>query len=90
MPPIAELSSPYLTPDWARLWRDHRSDVRVAVWRDAAGEAVGFLPVQRCGAYAAMPAGGPICDYQALVAKPGAKRWISRWRRRRWRWGGSI
>lgn len=67
----AELASPYLTPDWAKLVARHRSDVRVAVWRDAAGEAAGFLPVQRCGDYAAMPAGGPICDYQALVAKPG-------------------
>ena len=67
-----ELSSPYLTPDWARLVAHHRGDVRVAVYRDVAGEPLGFLPVQRCGAYAAMPAGGPICDYQALVAKPGA------------------
>ncbi|MEQ1781291.1 MAG: GNAT family N-acetyltransferase [Hyphomonadaceae bacterium] len=66
-----ELSSPYLTPDWTKLVAMHRSDVRVAVWRDADGGAVGFLPVQRCGDYAAMPAGGPICDYQALVAKPG-------------------
>ena len=67
----AELSSPYLTPDWARLVATHRSDVRVAVWRDGTSEPVGFLPVQRRGDYAAMPAGGPICDYQALVAKPG-------------------
>lgn len=66
-----ELSSPYLTPDWAKLVAAHRNDVRVAVYRDAAGEPLGFLPVQRCGDYAAMPAGGPICDYQALVAKPG-------------------
>ena len=66
-----ELSSPYLTPDWAKLVAAHRNDVRVAVWRDAASEAVGFLPVQRCGDFAALPAGGPICDYQALVAKPG-------------------
>lgn len=67
----AELSSPYLTPDWAKLVARHRGDVRVAVWRDQAGEAVGFLPVQRTGMFAAMPAGGPICDYQALAAKPG-------------------
>jgi CelD/BcsL family acetyltransferase involved in cellulose biosynthesis len=66
-----ELSSPYLTPDWAKLVAAHRNDVRVAIYRDATGAAVGFLPVQRCGDFAAMPAGGPICDYQALVAKPG-------------------
>ena len=66
-----ELSSPYLTPDWAKLVAVHRSDVRVAVYRIEAGEPLGFLPVQRCGDFAAMPAGGPICDYQALAAKPG-------------------
>ena len=66
-----ELSSPYFTPDWARLVAAYRNDVRVAVFRDAAGAAVGFLPVQRCADSAAMPAGGPICDYQALVVKPG-------------------
>lgn len=66
-----ELSSPYLTPDWARLVGMHRDDVRVVVYADARGEPLGFLPVQRGSSYAAMPAGGPICDYQALVAKPG-------------------
>jgi len=67
----AELSSPYLTPDWAKLVAMHRDDVRVVVYLDASGEPLGFLPVQRGSSYAAMPAGGPICDYQALVAKPG-------------------
>lgn len=67
-----ELSSPYLTPDWAYLVARHRTDVRVAVWRDETGAARAFLPVQRTSAYAAMPAGGPLCDYQALVAAPGA------------------
>ena len=66
-----ELSSPYLTPDWARLVAMHRDDVRVVVYSDAHGEPLGFLPVQRGSSYAAMPAGGPICDYQALVARPG-------------------
>jgi CelD/BcsL family acetyltransferase involved in cellulose biosynthesis len=66
-----ELSSPYLTPDWAKLVAMHRDDVRVVVYSDAHGEPLGFLPVQRGSSYAAMPAGGPICDYQALVAKQG-------------------
>jgi hypothetical protein len=66
-----ELSSPYLTPDWARLVAMHRDDVRVVVYSDARGEPLGFLPLQRGSSYAAMPAGGPICDYQALVARPG-------------------
>ena len=66
-----ELSSPYLTPDWAKLVSMHRDDVRVVVYSDAHGGPLGFLPVQRGSSYAAMPAGGPICDYQALVAKQG-------------------
>lgn len=67
-----ELSSPYLTPDWALLVARNRADVRVAIWRDEAGKACGFLPVQRTSAYAALPAGGPVCDYQALVAAKDA------------------
>jgi CelD/BcsL family acetyltransferase involved in cellulose biosynthesis len=64
------LSSPYLTPDWAQLVGRHRNDVRVAIWRDDHGAPLAFLPVQGTGA--AMPAGGPVCDYQALVASPDA------------------
>ncbi len=67
-----ELSSPYLTPDWAQLVARNRADVRVAVWRDDAGKPHGFLPVQRTSAYAALPAGGPVCDYQALIAAKDA------------------
>lgn len=67
-----ELSSPYLTPDWARLVARHRADVRVAVWRDSIGAALGFLPVQRPNGAAALPAGGPVCDYQAVIAPSGA------------------
>lgn len=61
------LTSPYLTPDWARAVALQRPDAAVAVWRNADGSAAGFMPVQRAGAHAAMPAGGPVCDYQALV-----------------------
>lgn len=66
-----ELASPYLTAEWARLVARHRGDVRVAVYRNDAGAAVGFLPAQLSSAFAAMPAGGPICDYQAFVGAPG-------------------
>lgn len=68
-----ELTSPYLTPDWAQLVARHRADVRIALWRDEAGVPQAFLPVQRTSAYAALPAGGPICDYQALVSAPDAE-----------------
>ncbi len=67
-----ELSSPYLTPGWVRLVGQHRADTRVAIWRDEQGKPLGFLPVQRPGSFAAVPAGGPVCDYQALIAAPDA------------------
>jgi CelD/BcsL family acetyltransferase involved in cellulose biosynthesis len=65
------LTSPYLTPDWARLVARHRPDARVVVWRNDEGAAAGFLAVQVGSPHAAMPIGGPICDYQAVVAAPG-------------------
>jgi hypothetical protein len=67
----AELTSPYLTPDWAQLVARHRGDVSVAVFRDDQSAAVGFLPVQLSFSNAAMPVGGPICDYQAFVGPAG-------------------
>lgn len=67
----AELTSPYLTPEWARLVARHRGDVVVAVYREDDGAPIGFLPAQRSGAHAAMPVGGPICDYQAFIGPAG-------------------
>lgn len=61
------LTSPYLTPDWARAVAMRRSDACVAIWRNEDGSPAGFLPVQRAGLHAAVPMGGPVCDYQALV-----------------------
>lgn len=64
-------SSPYLTPEWSRAVCRQRTDARVVVYYD--GDApVGFLPVQRHSKYAALPLGGPICDYQALICAEGA------------------
>ncbi len=71
LPANPVLSSPYLTPEWAQAVARHRSDVHVAIYREGE-EAVAFLPVQRAGAFSAKPAGGPVCDYQALIAAPGA------------------
>lgn len=61
------LTSPYLTPDWARAVAMRRADACVVVWRREDGSPAGFLPVQRAGLHAAVPMGGPVCDYQALV-----------------------
>jgi CelD/BcsL family acetyltransferase involved in cellulose biosynthesis len=64
-------SSPYLTPDWAQFVARRRPDARVAIFRNADGSAAGFLPVQRSSSYAALPAGGPVCGYQAMIGPAG-------------------
>jgi CelD/BcsL family acetyltransferase involved in cellulose biosynthesis len=61
------LTSPYLTPDWAQFLARRREDTRVAIFRNDDGSPAAFLPVQRSSSYAALPAGGPVCDYQALI-----------------------
>jgi CelD/BcsL family acetyltransferase involved in cellulose biosynthesis len=68
------LDSPFLSPAWVRAveraqGRD-RGEVRVAVIRDAVGEACGFFPARVTG-FTAMAPGAPMCDYQALIAAPG-------------------
>jgi CelD/BcsL family acetyltransferase involved in cellulose biosynthesis len=63
-----ELTSPYLTPDWAQAVAHRRSDALVAIFRGADSRPLAFLPVQRANGACAMPAGGPVCDYQALVS----------------------
>jgi CelD/BcsL family acetyltransferase involved in cellulose biosynthesis len=66
-----QLSSPYFTPDWAQFVARRRRDVQVAVFRREDGMPLAFLPVQRPNAYAALPVGGPVCDYQALIGPTG-------------------
>jgi CelD/BcsL family acetyltransferase involved in cellulose biosynthesis len=78
------LDSPFLSPQWARAVAraqgnavgldDDRAashQVRVAVISDAEG-LQGFMSA-RVGAFTAMPAGAPMCDYQGLVATPDAQ-----------------
>lgn len=62
-----EFTSPYLTPEWAQHVAHRRSDALVAIFRAEEGRPVAFLPVQRSNGACAMPVGGPICDYQALI-----------------------
>jgi len=67
------LDSPFLSPGWAlaveRAQVDLRGDVKVAVVREG-GVAKAFFAVRVVGG-TAMPAGAPMCDYQAIVAEPG-------------------
>lgn len=67
------LDSPFLSPEWAKAvavaQREKGDRVKVAVIRDEDGQALAFLPA-RIKAGVAMPAGAPMCDYQALVSAP--------------------
>ena len=68
------LDSPFLSPHWARAVeraQGEASRVRVAVAVQGAHD-LAFLPT-KVGAYTAMPAGSPMCDYEALVAEPGSR-----------------
>lgn len=64
-------ASPFLTPDWAQFVARRRPDARVAVFRNEDGSAAGFLPVQRSSSHAALPIGGSVCDYQAMIGPAG-------------------
>lgn len=62
----AALSSPYLSPDWARLIGAARADARVCVIESGAG----FFGAQRLSRFAAMGLGAPISDYQGVIGEP--------------------
>lgn len=69
------LDSPFLSPHWpravARAQGPEANDrgLRVAVF-GGLKDPRGFMAA-RVGAFTAMPAGAPMCDYQGLVAEPG-------------------
>jgi CelD/BcsL family acetyltransferase involved in cellulose biosynthesis len=65
------LENPFLAPQWARAVERAQPSrqIRVAVFRDAEAER-GYFPA-RIGSSVAMPAGAPMCDYQAVVGEPG-------------------
>ena len=71
------LDSPFLSPHWpravARAQGPESSDrgLRVAVL-GGVKDPRGFIAA-RVGAFTAMPAGAPMCDYQGLVAEPGLR-----------------
>lgn len=71
------LDSPFLSPHWpravARAQGPESNDrgLRVAVL-GGVKDPRGFIAA-RVGAFTAMPAGAPMCDYQGLVAEPGLR-----------------
>lgn len=70
-----DLQSPFLSPCWPRAVEQAQtselSNVRVAVLHEG-GKVCGYFPAKIQGG-AAMPAGAPMCDYQALVTEPGVE-----------------
>lgn len=69
------LDSPFLSPHWPRSVASAQRQggaergLRVAVLGGMA-DPKGFIAA-RVGAFTAIPAGAPMCDYQGLVAEPG-------------------
>lgn len=63
------LQSPHLSPEWAQLIGAVRDDARVCIMNDGEG----FFAAQRLSRFAAMGAGAPIADYQAVVGDPELK-----------------
>src|SRR3569833_4123800 len=65
-----DYASPFLSPGWAcavdAAQARFGGETQVAVLRDEAGAAVGFLPVERIGD-TAMPAGAPLCVFLCLL-----------------------
>ncbi|MBX9788300.1 MAG: GNAT family N-acetyltransferase [Pirellulales bacterium] len=61
------LAGPFFQPEFTRLVAEHRDDVLVAVL-ELSGEPVGFFPYQRTRSGAGRPVGGPLSDYQAVIA----------------------
>ena len=63
------LVSPYLCPEFTQAVGEVRDDAFVGVMEDA-GEVIGFFPFQRRLLGVGKPIGGPLSDYQGVIAHP--------------------
>lgn len=63
------LWSPFFSPEFTLAVGAARSDARVAVLSEA-GETWGFFPFHVCRSGIGKPIGGPISDYQGVIADP--------------------
>ncbi|MCB9645079.1 MAG: GNAT family N-acetyltransferase [Deltaproteobacteria bacterium] len=75
-----ELASPYFDPAYVACMAEVRDDVFVLVVEDG-GAVVALLPFQRMPGAVGCPVGGPINDFQGLLALPGVDvepRWLVR------------
>jgi CelD/BcsL family acetyltransferase involved in cellulose biosynthesis len=65
-----ELSSPCFAPEFTQTVAAVRDDVEVAFVREG-GLVAAIFPFQRRAGSRAIPAGGIVSDYQALICRPG-------------------
>ncbi len=63
------LQSPFFSPEFTQAVGAERVDAFVAILEDA-GAIRGFFPFHRCASGVGKPIGGPISDYQGVVAAP--------------------
>jgi CelD/BcsL family acetyltransferase involved in cellulose biosynthesis len=62
--------SPFLHPAYAQTLGRRRDRVQVCVLEDG-GQVVGFFPFERHRSGVGRPAGGRVCDVQAVIAREG-------------------
>ncbi len=66
------LASPYFCPEFTQAVGDVRGDAFVGVMEEA-GEVIGFFPFQRRALGVGKPIGGPLSDYQGVIAAGDAE-----------------
>lgn len=66
---LPEFGSPYFRPEFTRCVAAVRDDVEVGLI-ERGGEAVGFLPFQRCAMGVAVPCGGRLSDFHGVLVDP--------------------
>lgn len=64
------LAGPYFSPAFTAAIARVRRDLEVALWRQGR-DIVAVLPFHRRPLSIGYPVGGPLSDYQALIARPG-------------------
>ncbi len=65
-----DLESPFFRPEFTRLVASVRADVEVAILEED-GEPAGFFPFQRRLWGNGIPVGGPMNDFQGVIARRG-------------------
>jgi len=65
-----QLISPYFAPEFTLAVAEERKHTYVAIIEDL-GSSIGFFPLERIGRRGSRPVGGPLSDFQGIVAASG-------------------